>query len=92
MKHIKTFENWFKKTEYNIGDYVKYKPNKEIGYIFGKILAIFKNRVQFLISDEDFSDDVSKSSWCSPSSIKRKLNAKELEEVKFKEDMKKYNL
>jgi hypothetical protein len=61
MKHIKTFECWFSKTEYELGNYVKYKPNKKIDYIFGKIISIFKNDAQYLISDQNFSDDVAKS-------------------------------
>ena len=77
MKHLKKFEGWFSKTEYELGDYVKYKPNKEIGYIFGKIISIFKNRAQYLVSDESFSDGIASSCWCTPNSIKRKLNSKE---------------
>jgi len=91
MKNVKTFESFFKK-KYELGDYVIFKAYKKNVLLKGKIISTFSRGDQFLIRTIEFGENPELELWTISSKIKRKLNAKEMEEVKFVEDSKKYNL
>jgi hypothetical protein len=59
-------------------------------YYKGKIVSEHMRSEQFLIKTINFDEEIER--WVPKNKIKRKLNAKELVEVKFIEDSKKYNL
>jgi hypothetical protein len=88
MKSIKTYEAFFKDPKYNIGDYVIVKDVFDAIH-FGKVLDF--NKVAQVYRIDIFNMD--KDSFLfSADKVLRKMTPEEIEKVKMKKNINKYNL